>query len=65
MNINTPKPTQRLRDLPLWRLLVALADAERTLGPADTMTRQIAEVVQKRLTESESDVTPKGATNER
>jgi len=43
-----------LRDLPLWRLLVVLADAERVFGPNDPMTRRFAEVVQARL-EKESD----------
>jgi hypothetical protein len=47
----------RLRDLPLWRLLVALADAERVFGPADPTTRRIAEAVQERLTGAEDDAT--------
>jgi hypothetical protein len=41
--------TPCLRDLPLWRLLVALADAERAFGPADQTTRDLAAVVQERL----------------
>jgi hypothetical protein len=44
-------PPPRLRDLPLWRLLVALADAERAFGPSDPTTRGIAEAVQERLAE--------------
>lgn len=43
-----PQPP-RLRDLPLWRLLVALADAERALGPTDKTTRTFAQLVQERL----------------
>ena len=43
------KQSHSLRDLPLWRLLVALADAERTLGTADPTTRTIARAVQERL----------------
>jgi len=41
----------QLRDLPLWRLLVALADAERAFGPTDPMTRNIARTVEERLRE--------------
>lgn len=55
-----PQPP-RLRDLPLWRLLVALADAERAFGPADKMTRTLAQVVQERLAESQRDA-PCGST---
>jgi len=44
--------TPLLRDLPLWRLLVALADAERVFGPTHRTTRRFAEAVQDRLTES-------------
>jgi len=50
MNATRSNPP-RLRDLPLWRLLVALADAERTLGPADPTTRSIARAVKERLDE--------------
>jgi hypothetical protein len=50
----TPQPPH-LRDLPLWRLLVALADAERALGPTDHLTRRLADAVQERLTEGARD----------
>jgi hypothetical protein len=49
----------QFRDLPLWRLLVALADAERAFGPTHPTTRRIAEVVQERLAQAEAD-TPNG-----
>ena len=54
---NAPKtkrqtPSPRLCDLPLWRLLVALADAERVFGPGDPRTKQLADAVQSRLNES-------------
>jgi hypothetical protein len=39
----------RLSDLPLWRLLVALDDAERTAGPGSSTARALARVVQERL----------------
>jgi hypothetical protein len=39
----------RLDDLPLWRLLVALDDAERALGPGAPTTRVLAQAVQKKL----------------
>jgi hypothetical protein len=51
----TPQ-SPRLRDLPLWRLLVALADAERAFGPTDKTTRTFAQIVQERLAKSESDL---------
>jgi hypothetical protein len=38
-----------LSDLPLWRLLVALDDAERTTGPHSGTTRALARAVQERL----------------
>jgi len=40
---------QRLDDLPLWRLLVALDDAERVVGADATMTRMLVRVVRERL----------------
>jgi hypothetical protein len=47
----------RLNSLPLWRLLVLLADAEAVLGPASPSARVIARVVQDKLrTESEQEV---------
>ncbi len=39
----------RLRDLPLWRLLVALDDAERVAGPDSPDARALARAVQERL----------------
>jgi hypothetical protein len=39
----------RLSDLPLWRLLVALDDAERTAGPDSPTVRALARAVQERL----------------
>jgi hypothetical protein len=39
----------RLSDLPLWRLLVALDDAERTAGPDSQTVRVLARAVQERL----------------
>jgi hypothetical protein len=39
----------KLDDLPLWRLLVALDDAERTLGSDAPTTRVLARAVQKKL----------------
>jgi hypothetical protein len=39
----------RLSDLPLWRLLVALDDAERVAGPDSPTARVLAREVQTRL----------------
>jgi hypothetical protein len=35
--------------MPLWRLLVALDDAERTAGPDSPTVRALARAVQERL----------------
>jgi hypothetical protein len=39
----------RISDLPLWRLLVALDDAERALGPDSATARALAREVSNRL----------------
>ena len=57
-------PAPRLRDLPLWRLLVALADAERAFGPAHETTHRYAALVQERLT-TERAPSKKGVPSER
>jgi hypothetical protein len=46
--MSTPSP-QRLSDLPLWRLLVALDDAERVAGPGSPTVRALTRAVQERL----------------
>jgi hypothetical protein len=45
----TPPFYPKLSELPLWRLLVALDDAERTAGPHSSTARTLARVVQERL----------------
>jgi hypothetical protein len=40
---------QRLIDLPLWRLLVALDDAERVDGADSPTARVLARAIQERL----------------
>ena len=47
MSAATPIPC-RLRDLPLWRLLVLLDDAEREVGPDSPTVKLIARVVKDR-----------------
>jgi hypothetical protein len=42
----------RLSDLPLWRLLVALDDAERVAGPDSPTARALARAIQERLRRS-------------
>jgi hypothetical protein len=49
MDTATLPLTLRLSDLPLWRLLVALDDAERIAGPDSETARIIARHVQARL----------------
>lgn len=53
MNKNSPQA--RLAEVPLWRLLVALADAERAFGPGDKTTRDLALAVQERLAADDAD----------
>jgi hypothetical protein len=51
---STTRPT-RLRDIPLWRLLVALSDAERETGPSSPTTRLLARHIQERLRASRAE----------
>jgi hypothetical protein len=48
----------KLDDIPLWRLLVALHDAERTVGPDSPTTRILARAVQRKLREQPADELP-------
>jgi hypothetical protein len=48
MDVPQPPPTC-LDELPLWRLLVALDDAERAAGPSSPTVRVLARAVQERL----------------
>ena len=41
--------SSRLSDLPLWRLLVALDDAERVAGADSSSARVLARIVQEKL----------------
>ena len=40
---------QSLNDLPLWRLIVLLDDAERTVGPGSPTARVLARAFHDRL----------------
>ncbi len=42
-------PHRRLSDMPLWRLLVALDDAERTVGADSPTARVLARAVREKL----------------
>ncbi len=42
----------RLSELPLWRLIVMLDDAERLLGPDSDSARAVARAISSRLRES-------------
>jgi hypothetical protein len=46
---NNNIPHLRLSDIPLWRLLVALDDAERAFGPDSSTARALAGVIRERL----------------
>jgi hypothetical protein len=55
-----------LTDLPLWRLLVALDDAERKLGADSPTARTLADEIQRRLKTERNERSQgkrKGATN--
>jgi hypothetical protein len=45
----SPSLPSALETLPLWRLLVALDDAERISGPQSQTARILARIVQERL----------------
>lgn len=47
--MNPANRPARLSDLPLWRLIVMLDDAERTLGADSETTRTLARVVRERV----------------
>jgi hypothetical protein len=47
--MDTPSLTLCINDLPLWRLLVALDDAERTLGADSATARVLARAVREKL----------------
>jgi hypothetical protein len=47
----------RIHDLPLWRLLVALDDAERTVGPDSPTARALARAVRDRLRQEHAEAT--------
>lgn len=61
MDTHTPSPpSSRLSDVPLWRLLVALDDAERTTGPKSVTTRTLARAILRRLRQGRVPATKKG-----
>jgi hypothetical protein len=49
MNTTATHTAERLADLPLWRLLVLLADLEREAGPTSPDARLVARLIEKRL----------------
>ncbi len=54
----------RISELPLWRLLVALDDAERTLGPDSPTSRALARAVRERLRQEPSELAhPEGVAH--
>jgi hypothetical protein len=56
-------PTRKLCDLPLWRLIVALEDAERTVGPGSSTARAIAKAIQERLRQRRNRTKTRGPTH--
>src|SRR5438477_148990 len=49
MDHTSPPLTLRLSDLPLWRLIVALDDAERTVGPDSSTARAVSRAIREKL----------------
>jgi hypothetical protein len=49
--MNAKPPHMALSDLPLWRLLVALDDAERAVGPDSPTARALARAVREKLSQ--------------
>jgi hypothetical protein len=47
--IPSPQTTDHLAEMPLWRLLVLLADLEREAGPTSPDARLVARLIQERL----------------
>jgi hypothetical protein len=59
MTRDIPPPSRTtLRDLPLWRLIVALDDAERTAGPSSGTARVLARALRARLAEGRTPAPP-------
>jgi hypothetical protein len=52
-------PHHRLIDLPLWRLLVALDDAERVAGPNSSTARALVRVIREKLRREPAEPTPR------
>src|SRR5881397_3022459 len=44
---------RRLADIPLWRLLVMLHDAERTVGSDSQTARTLARIIRERMQQAE------------
>jgi hypothetical protein len=51
-------PPATLQDLPLWRLIVALDDAERMVGADSSTVRVLAHAIQDRLQQERPDSRP-------
>jgi hypothetical protein len=47
--METSPPALRIDQLPLWRLLVALSDAERVAGAKSPTARALASEINRRL----------------
>jgi len=48
MSTKAPRP-HKLSDFPIWRVVVALDDAERFNGPGSATTRTLARELRRRL----------------
>jgi hypothetical protein len=56
--MNATPPHLSLDDLPLWRLLVALDDAERAVGQDSPTARALARAVREKLRQEPPEPAP-------
>ncbi len=55
MDNATPLLALRLSELPLWRLIIALDDVERTVGPDSGTARALAHTIRQKMRQELSD----------
>lgn len=65
MDTTTTHTGRSLSNIPLWRLLVALADAEREAGPDSTTARTLTRIILERMRRRPGDHPRKGGRHAR
>jgi hypothetical protein len=59
--MNSDPTPNRLNDQPLWKLLVALDDAEREFGPASGTVKVLVRMIRDRLQQERRRSAPQAA----